>query len=128
MTTQDTSSAIVLFAHGSRDPNWRLPFESILMDLKAHYAGPCALAFLENMQPSLDEAIGEVAQLGATHVQVIPLFLAVGGHLRKDLPVLLEQAKSLYQSLTINVCEAAGENNTVQKALVNFALDQVNQT
>jgi sirohydrochlorin cobaltochelatase len=128
MTVQYTSTAIVLFAHGSRDPNWRLPFESILRDLKDHFDGPCALAFLENMQPSLDEAIDEVAQLGATTVQVIPLFLAVGGHLRKDLPVLLEQAKILHCGITIQVCEAAGENDAVQKALVNFALNQTKRT
>ena len=127
MTIQHASTAIILFAHGSRDPNWRLPFESMLTDLKTHFAGPCALAFLENMQPNLDEAIGEVMQQGATNVQVVPLFLAVGGHLRKDLPVLLEQAKSIHGGVTIQVCEAAGENVTVQQALVNFALNQVNR-
>ena len=96
----------------------------MLADLKARHAGLSTLAFLENMQPSLAEAIGDMARAGATHIEVIPLFLAVGGHLRKDLPLLLAEAGKHHEGVCIRVGEAAGENEAVQQALVSFALTQ----
>jgi sirohydrochlorin cobaltochelatase len=47
-----SSSAVILFAHGAREPVWAQPLESIRDRLRA--AGtPVELAFLEFMSPSL---------------------------------------------------------------------------
>ncbi|TMH21326.1 MAG: cobalamin biosynthesis protein CbiX, partial [Betaproteobacteria bacterium] len=50
-------AGIILFAHGSRDREWARPFQQLALALSEKVDGPVRLAFLELMQPSLEEAI-----------------------------------------------------------------------
>jgi sirohydrochlorin cobaltochelatase len=116
------TTGIILFAHGSRDPQWRLPFEAILHSMQAQHTGPAALAFLECMEPSLSQAIDTMVHSGVQHINVIPVFLAVGSHVRKDLPLLLEASRSAHPALNIDVSAAIGEQTEIQQAIARFAL------
>src|SRR5207245_630829 len=50
--------AIVLFAHGARDPRWAEPFEAVAARVRAAApAGEVAVAFLELMAPTLAQAV-----------------------------------------------------------------------
>jgi sirohydrochlorin cobaltochelatase len=83
---------IVLFAHGSRDPDWARPFEALSRELGRKLAGvPVRLAYLELMRPSLDEAIASLVAAGAQAIRVVPVFLGSGSHVKEDLPRLLAQ-------------------------------------
>ena len=85
---------LLLFAHGARDPAWARPFEAISERLRAARPGtPLAMAFLEFMSPSMDEAAAQLAAAGCTRVHVLPLFLGTGGHVRRDVPVLLDRLR-----------------------------------
>jgi sirohydrochlorin cobaltochelatase len=75
--------AIVLVAHGARDPRWAEPFEAVAARVRAALpGGRVALAFLELMAPTLAEAVDRLAAEGATAVDIVPLFLGSGGHVR----------------------------------------------
>ena len=83
--------AILLFAHGARDPRWALPFEAVAQAVRARCPGvKVQLAFLEFMTPTLVDAAESMLCEGAREISVIPLFLGAGGHVRKDLPALLQ--------------------------------------
>lgn len=114
--------ALVLFAHGSRDPNWRVPFEAILAEVKAQYSDLATLAFLESMQPSLDKGIANMVDSGATSVHIVPLFLAVGSHLKHDMPLLIEQARQAHPTITITTSKAIGEDSDMQNVIAKFAI------
>ena len=82
---------LLLFAHGARDPNWALPFEAVVERIRG--AAPevaVALAYLDFMTPGIVDAGDSLAAAGCTRVEVVPLFLGAGGHVRKDLPLLVE--------------------------------------
>ena len=82
--------AIILFAHGARDPEWAQPFKKIQRAVKARRPGIAVeLAFLESMEPPLADAIAKLAKAGHKRITVAPLFMAQGGHLNRDLPNLL---------------------------------------
>ena len=54
------STAIILFAHGARDPGWAAPVHELAARLKK--AGVRAEpAFLEHMQPGLESAVDALA-------------------------------------------------------------------
>ncbi|MFY7914072.1 MAG: sirohydrochlorin chelatase, partial [Rubrivivax sp.] len=92
-----TTTGLVLFAHGARDPRWAGPFEAIAASLRQQRPGlPVRLAYLEFMSPSLPDAAGELAAQGCQQVQVLPLFLGTGGHVRKDLPAILEALRAAH--------------------------------
>lgn len=112
---------ILLFAHGSRDPNWKRPFESILKQTEAQATGPVALAFLESMQPDFAQGIATLASSGAKAIRVVPLFLATGSHLRNDLPELIAQAKAQHPGLEISIATAIGEADIIQEAVARYA-------
>ena len=115
--------AVVLFAHGARDPRWAEPFEAIAAQVRAAVpGGRVALAFLELMTPTLAEAVERVVAEGATAVDVVPLFLGTGGHLRQDLPPLVDALRSAHPDVAIRLHAAIGEHAAVSEAMARAAL------
>lgn len=85
-------NGLLLFAHGARDPAWARPFEAVAARIAAARPGtPLRLAFLEFMAPSLEDAADELAAAGCRRIDIVPMFLGTGGHVRRDIPPLLER-------------------------------------
>lgn len=117
----------LLLAHGSRDPQWRKPFEQVLTQARLLGAGPVALCFLESMTPDFQAGVDELVQQGVNHLQVVPLFLAAGGHVRQDLPRLAEEAMRRHPALTIALGTPIGEEPEIQKAIAIHIAAQTRQ-
>jgi sirohydrochlorin cobaltochelatase len=118
--------ALILFAHGARDPQWSQPFERVAEQVRALHPGIMVrLAFLEFMPPTLAQAGAEVAQAGATSVSVVPMFLGAGGHVRKDLPLLLDELRQAHPGLGVTLQPAIGEIDSVVAAMAQAALAQL---
>lgn len=114
--------AIVLFGHGARDARWREPFDRLASLWKARYPNtPVELAFLELMQPSLEEAIADQVSAGTKEVVVVPVFFGQGGHLRNDFPVLLTACQEKFPNVTLSATPAVGEDDAVLQAIIDFA-------
>ena len=83
---------LILFAHGSRDPEWARPFERIAAILRERLpATAIGLAFLEH-GASLEEVVAVLVAKGAGSIRVVPVFLGQGGHVKDDLPRLVAAA------------------------------------
>ena len=123
------ASGILLFAHGARDPNWARPFEAAAEALRARahaqgdaaLAGRIRLAFLEFMSPDLPSAGRELAEAGCDQVTVVPLFLGAGGHVRKDLPRLMDELASAHPGVQWRLSPAVGETALLIQALADSA-------
>lgn len=82
---------LLLFAHGARDAAWARPFEAVAARLRAmHPETPLVLAYLEFMPPDMQAAAAELVAAGCRRIHVLPLFLGTGGHVRRDVPPLLQ--------------------------------------
>ena len=115
--------AILLFAHGAHDPRWAAPFEAIAARMRS--AEPeriVALAFLELMTPRLAEAADALIAAGVRRIDIVPLFLGTGGHLRKDLPPLVEAVRVAHPEVAIELHAAIGEHPDVAEAMARAAL------
>jgi sirohydrochlorin cobaltochelatase len=110
-------AGIILFAHGSRDREWARPFEALAATLSRKIDGPVQLAYLELMQPSLEEAIRLMVSAGIRSIRVVPVFLAAGGHVKGDLPKLVATARAKHSGVKINVEAPIGEQATVIEAI-----------
>ena len=71
------------------------------------------------MSPSLVEAGMALAEAGCQQVDVVPLFLGAGGHVRKDLPALLAQLQAAHPTVIWRLNPAVGESPTVVEAMQN---------
>ena len=114
---------LLLFAHGARDPNWAQPFEAVVERIRS--AAPevaVALAYLDFMTPSIVEAGDSLAAAGCTRVEVVPLFLGAGGHVRKDLPLLVERLRQAHPAVQWLLRRTVGEDEAVIAAMAQCAL------
>lgn len=115
--------AIVLFAHGSRDPLWHRPIQAVaerIAQARPEVAVRCA--YLELTAPDLTTVVAELAASGATQVRVLPLFLGVGKHAREDLPVLVAQLRQSHPQLQLTVEPAVGEQPELLDLMAQLAL------
>jgi sirohydrochlorin cobaltochelatase len=116
-------NGLLLFAHGARDPRWALPFEDVARRIRTHAPTVAVeLSFLEFMAPTLREGGERLAAAGCTRVDVVPLFLGAGGHVRKDLPALLEELAAAHPAVQWQLQAAIGEVDSVVEAMALAAL------
>ena len=110
--------AIVLFAHGARDPDWARPFRQLALELAERLPGErIVLAFLELMQPSLPDCAAALHAEGIRRLRVVPVFLGSGGHLKDDLPNLVAKIRAGFRDLEVTVEPPIGEQPEVIAAI-----------
>jgi sirohydrochlorin cobaltochelatase len=116
-------TAVILFAHGSRDPLWRLPIEAVATEIRARQPEvPVCCAYLELCLPSLQQAAADFIAAGVQKIRVFPLFLGVGKHAREDLPRILEEIRTSHPGLHLELLPTAGESPRLTALMADIAL------
>lgn len=117
------TTALILFAHGARDPEWANPMRRVQAAIRQRVtAQPVELAFLEFMTPTLPDCAAALIAAGASKVVVLPMFIARGGHLKKETPAMIESLRSTYPAVEFLLGDAIGEHETVVQAMAEAAL------
>ena len=122
-TDEDTIRGTIVFAHGSRDPLWRVPIEAVarhIQSLAPQLHVRCA--YLELTLPDLPTSAAELAALGVTAITVVPLFLGVGRHAREDLPLLLASMQTNHPHIRFTLRPAIGEETQVIELMARIAI------
>jgi len=116
--------ALVLFAHGARDPGWAEPFRVLQKIVSGKRPDlTVELAFLEIMEPALGDCVTRLAASGHQRITIAPLFLAQGGHLKKDLPRLLKELESKHPEVKIGLLPPIGEVAELLNAIAEWLID-----
>jgi len=106
---------IILLAHGSPDPLWKEPFESLYQQVSQVYGDKnVSLAYMELTSPSLEDIVAGLNNDLRT-VAVLPLFLAVGRHLRHDVPAQIDVLQRA--NLQIELLPPIGDDSLVKQAM-----------
>ncbi len=116
--------AVILFAHGSRDPLWHKPMEAVAAQMALN--SPASLvrcAYLELSQPDLPAACQELVEAGVRAITIVPMFLGVGRHAREDLPMLAAQLRAAYPQVAIAVKPAVGEDQRLIQLLAAISAE-----
>jgi sirohydrochlorin cobaltochelatase len=117
--------AIILFAHGSRDPLWHKPIQSVAERITRRSPQTVVrCAYLELTEPDLPHVASALVAEGATSLCVVPMFLGVGRHAREDLPELISALKIGHPSVDITCQPAVGEQSKLLDLLAEIALDE----
>ena len=116
-------SGVILFAHGSRDPLWRLPIDAVAQRMQEQQPRlPVAVAFLELTEPDLPSTVESLMKQGVAHVRIVPMFLGVGRHAREDLPELVHDLTQAYPQMSFELLPAIGEHPAMTALMANIAL------
>jgi sirohydrochlorin ferrochelatase len=125
--TTDGKPAIILFAHGSaveaanegvRALARRIQIDGQFTHVRASFLGPG--------QPELGPAIADAVGAGFHRIVVIPYFLTLGIHLRRDLPNLIAAEKRKHPHLEIQVGQSL-EDHPEMPLLVLSRIREVTQ-
>ena len=113
--------ALVLFAHGARDAQWAEPFRALQKAVSGRRPDlTVELAFLEIMEPALADCVARLAKGSHQRIVIAPLFLAQGGHLKKDLPRLLKDLSVKHPAADNSVLPPIGEVTELLNAIAEW--------
>lgn len=117
--------ALLLFSHGSPDPEWARPLEALQARLAERLAPmPVRLAFLPPAGPEFMNVVESLVTSGTRSLTVAPVFLARGGHVKKDLPELAAAAEARWP-LAITLLPTLGESDLVLNAMADWLQGRV---
>ena len=106
-------TALILFAHGARDPEWANPMRRVQAAVRQRVTDiPVELAFLEFL-----------IEQGAQKVVILPMFIARGGHLKNEAPEMVAMLRSTYPNVEFSMSGAIGENEIVVQAMATAGLE-----
>lgn len=115
--------ALILFAHGARDPAWAEPVRRVQAAIRA--IDPrvrVEAAFLELMTPSLADCAAGLAAEGFERVVVLPMFIAQSGHLKREVPEILADLQVRFPAVRFELALAVGENEAMIRAMAEAGL------
>jgi len=112
---------IVVLAHGSADPRWRSPFEQLCAELAARTEAGVALAYLQFVEPTLEQVLGRVVRAGGRRAVVVPAFMSGGGHLLRDVQQTVAAAAAS-SGIDVRLTGALGEERELRIAMVEAML------
>jgi sirohydrochlorin cobaltochelatase len=116
-------TALVLFAHGSRDPEWPSPLRRVRAAVLAGAPGlRVELAFLEFITPNLQDCVSSMVSEGFDRIVVVPMFIAQGGHLKNDLPMIVDELRVRFPTVVFEMPGPVGEAESVVQAMATHVL------
>jgi sirohydrochlorin ferrochelatase len=118
-----------VFAHGSKLESANDGVRAIASEM-AQQGGYEAVetAFLEAGKPDLRGAVDILIGAGRVHIIVIPYFLTLGMHLKRDLPALVEEIRLVYPTLDIQVTPPLEGHPAMLDALLGRAREAAPDT
>ena len=125
---ETTPHALLLFSHGSADPEWSRPLERLRDKLAERLAPmPVQLAFLPPAAPGFSDVVAALVAAGIRSLTVAPVFLARGGHVKQDLPALAAEARAAW-NIPITVLPTLGESELILNTMADWLAQQVPAT
>lgn len=105
-------SALILLAHGSRNPSATEEVASLAQELgHASLSGRVKHAFLEMVDPTLEQAIAEFVSEDIYTVTVLPLFLNSGNHVMRDIPETASRLRRQIPKLELRILPHIGSHS-----------------
>ncbi len=115
-------TGFIVFGHGSRVESANQAVRDIAARMAASSEHTVEPAFLELGQPDLAGAVLRLSAAGVSRIVVIPYFLTLGTHLRRDLPRLVREASmSLGGKIQMEVTPPLDGHPALLEALLDRA-------
>ncbi|MFZ5595630.1 MAG: sirohydrochlorin chelatase [Bacillota bacterium] len=117
-------TGVILLGHGSRMKE----AESTLQGLvdKVNKSGKYNLvlgAALQFNSPDLPASLEKAVSCGMERIIVVPLFLCMGTHMKKDIPEIIEEQKKKYNGVDIKLAGNIGADDK----LVEIIFDRIGE-
>ena len=102
----------MVLVHGTHDLAGQQQIRHGVLKLAEHLQAPLRIAWLECLEPTLEEVLLDCA-VKNKRVMVLPLLLFRAGHAKKDLPAAVERVKLQFPNFSIDCASVVGEAETM---------------
>lgn len=107
---------ILLVGHGTRDPQGQQEFRHLASMLASQVVPvPLELSFLELTEPTIDQAVGRLWEIGVRQVVAVPLLLFAAGHVRRDIPGAVEESIARFPGMSVEFVPHLGNSEPVRE-------------
>ena len=127
--TDKPVSGIIICDHGSRRAQSNESLKDVAERFAARFADDCQIvepAHMELAMPDIAASYAACVKRGASHIVVLPLFLARGRHWTRDIPGLTSQAAAMFPGTSYQIAEPLGIDDLLLD-LLKKRLDTNNQ-
>lgn len=113
-----TAPALVILAHGSRDPRSAATAHALVGGLR-ELRGDLRIeaSFLDHCPPTPYQVFDKLGADGVEEVVVVPLLLSTAFHARVDVPAVVADARGRYPNLGIIASEVLGYDESLLNVL-----------
>lgn len=113
--------AVLYIGHGSRSKKGANEARSFFQRVKKRIDVPIQeLSFLELADPIIEEGFNRCVGKGASEITVIPLFLLAAGHIKHDIPRILESVCKRYPHIKVTVENPYGTDERIIDGLTEM--------
>ena len=98
-------TGLILFAHGSTVVAANEAVQQVAMNLEHRMGHPVETAFLECSPPTMAEAFSKLIERKVQRVIVVPYFLTMGIHLKRDLPRIVQEIRGGAENIYIEIAD-----------------------
>jgi sirohydrochlorin ferrochelatase len=121
--------AVILFAHGSAVEEANQGVRELAERVQSIGSYPYVrAAFLGPGQPELGSVVAEAVAAGARRIVVVPYFLTIGIHLRRDLPKLVAAEKERYPEVEFRVSKSLEDHPDMAGMVLSRILEITKET
>ena len=110
-SANSASTGVIICDHGSRRAQSNDSLSDVAERFAARFSEDCGIvepAHMELAMPDIAGAYASCVNRGATHIVLLPLFLAKGKHWVRDIPSLTSQAAAKFPGTTYQIAEPLG--------------------
>ncbi len=107
MTAFD-ADAILLIAHGTRDPLGNEETLRLAALVEAQAGIPVRTGFIEHAEPDVPETIDAMIAEGLRRIVAAPVILIAAGHVKEDVPQFIEAARRRHPDASFRVADNLG--------------------
>jgi sirohydrochlorin ferrochelatase len=102
--------ALLLIAHGSRNPEANADLDHLAEGLRQRGHPLVQTAFLELAEPDIDSGAARCVEQGAERVVLVPYFLSPGVHVRRDLTAARDRLAERFPGVELRLAEPLGRH------------------
>ncbi len=119
-------SRTILLVHGSKDSRWGDTFRRLATEVRGQVGGDTVrLAYLEFEPPTLEETANEAARDGIPRLRILPLFMAAGAHLEKDILLQVQSVQRKFPQLEVVLLPPIGKHPRLLALLKELVLESI---
>ena len=115
-------NGILILAHGSKIQETEAIVDSLVRKVKERTGEKLVYpAYLQFSEQNLEKGIRQLIDKGADSIKVVPMFIFDGVHVTQDIPGELEEVKSKYPRIKIEMSRHIGDDDRLADIIADRA-------